>query len=206
VEAAKAALSEATQAAGYAEVYAPFSGIVVSKLVELGETVSVGTPLMSGLSLHGLRAVVNVPQEHMAALREHRKARVILADGSSLSATDLRLPPNADPSTHTFKVLANLPDEEHGLFPGTLVKIAFVSGKQQQLLLPASALVHRGEVTGSYILDNDKHLSFRYVRVGSLTPAGNFPVLSGIDAGERVAIDPIAASRAYRGQGDGGSE
>jgi RND family efflux transporter MFP subunit len=197
-DSAQAALDEARQGLAYTVIRAPYSGIVVARHVQVGETVQPGRVLMTGLSLEHLRVAVDVPQQHIGPLRKERQARVILPDGSSLEAAELRIPPSADPATHSFRVLMVLPQGEHGVFPGTLVKVAFVSGEDERLLIPAQAVVRRGEVTGAYVMDGG--IQFRYLRVGTPVRDGRIPVLAGLSAGERVALDPVAAAIAYKQQ------
>jgi len=86
------------------------------------------------------------------------------------------------------------------VFPGTLVKVAFVSGEADRLVVPSSAVVRRGEVTGVYLVGDDGRVSFNYVRLGAPTPDGLVPVRSGVSEGESVAMDPIAAGIAYKDQ------
>jgi RND family efflux transporter MFP subunit len=200
VEAAQAALREAREGLGYTVIRAPYAGIVAARHVQLGETVTPGTILMTGVSLEHLRVAVEIPQQDIGPLRQHRKARVILPDHRSLAAGGLRIPPTAAPATHTFRVLALLPEGDHGVFPGTLVKVAFVSGEDERLLVPAAALVLRGEVTGVYVVDDAGRVSLRYLRTGTPDPRGRVPVLAGMVAGERVATDIIAAGIAYKDQ------
>ncbi len=200
VNAAKAQVKQAAEQLEHTVLRAPYSGIVVKRHIELGETATIGRPIMTGLSLEHLRAVVEIPQQHIGPLRAHRQARVILPDGSSVVATELRIPPNADPVTHTFRVLVSLPVGDHGVFPGSLVKVAFVQGTGEQLLLPASAVVRRSEVTAAYVISDDNRISFRYLRAGQPTAEGKVPVMAGMLAGERVATDPIAAGIAYKQQ------
>lgn len=200
VAAAEAGVKEAREGTTYTEVRAPYSGYVVQRHIEIGETATIGAPLMTGLSLEQLRAEVEVPQTYISALREHRRARIVLPDGKALEATDMRLPPNADPATHTFRVLVTLPAGEHGVFPGSLVKVTFASGEEERVLVPASAVVQRSEVTGIYVLDEQDRVSFRYLRIGTPTPEARIPVLAGLAAGERVAVDPIAAGIRYKQQ------
>jgi len=198
--AAQAALTEARESLGYTVIRAPYAGIVVARHVQLGETVAPGRQLMTGLSLEHLRAVVEIPQQHIGPLRKHRKARVILPDGKSIAAAELRIPPSADPSTHTFRVLVTLPPGEHGVFPGTLVKVAFVSGEEERVLIPPESIVRRGEVTGVYVVGAGGRIGLRYLRLGTAAADGGVPVLAGLAAGERLATDPIAAGIAYKQQ------
>ncbi|MDO8346192.1 MAG: efflux RND transporter periplasmic adaptor subunit [Cellvibrio sp.] len=194
---AEANLREAEQNLAYTAIYAPYAGIVVSRAVNVGETVSPGKALMTGLSLEQLRAQVDIPQQHIGPVRKYKKALIYLADGNTLESSDLRIPPSADPQTHSFKVLVNLPEGDHQLFPGTFVKIAFVTGEREQLLIPASAISKRGEVSGVYVIKEDA-LEFRQLNLGSPTRNKDYPILAGASAGEKIAADSIAAAIAYK--------
>ncbi len=199
-EAAEAARAEAREGLGYTVIRAPYAGIVVARHVRVGEAVTVGRPIMTGLSLEHLRVIVEIPQRFIEPLRRHRRARVVLPDGRSIEAAQLRIPPGADATTHTFRVLVTLPPGGEAAVPGTLAKVAFVSGAESRLLVPARALVRRGEVTGAYVVDERGRVSLRYVSVGSPTADGSVPVLAGLAGGERVATDPVAAGIAYKQQ------
>jgi RND family efflux transporter MFP subunit len=197
---ARAQLAEAREGLGYTTIVAPYAGIVVARHVQLGETVAPGRPIMTGLSLEHLRAVADIPQQQIGPLRRHGRARVIFPDGSSVDAAALRIPPSADPATHSFRVIVELPTGDRGVYPGTLVKVAFVSGEEERLLLPATAVVRRGELTGAYVVDAAGRISLRYLRLGSPAADGRVPVLAGLSKGERIATDPIAAGIAYKKQ------
>jgi RND family efflux transporter MFP subunit len=197
---AQAALNQANERLEHMLVRAPYSGIVEERHIQLGEMATLGTPLMTGLSLEHLRALVDVPQSLIGPLREHRQARVILPDGGQLVATEVRIPPAADPATHSFPVKVTLPEGDHGLFPGTLVKVAFKRGSEQALLLPPSAVVQRSEVTATYVVHPDHRIEFRQLRIGTARADGQLPVLAGLVAGERVALEPIAAGIALKQQ------
>jgi RND family efflux transporter MFP subunit len=199
-DAAEAARVEAREGLGYTAIRAPYSGIVLARHVRIGETVAVGKPIMTGLSLEHLRVIVDIPERQVLPLRKHRRARVILPDGESVPVEELRIPPGADPQTHAFRVLATLPAGEHPAFPGTLVKVAFVSGADSRLLVPANALVRRNELTAVYVIGAAEEISLRYTKAGSPVTDGRIPILAGLADGERVATDPIAAAIVYKHQ------
>jgi multidrug efflux system membrane fusion protein len=56
-------------------------------------------------------------------------------------------------------------------------------------------VVRRAEMTGLYVVDDKGAAQLRQVRLGRVQGA-NIEVLSGVSAGERVALDPQAAARA----------
>jgi hypothetical protein len=74
-----------------------------------------------------------------------------------------------------------------------LVKMGFKVGEKAYLALPSQAIVHRSEVTGVYIAGKDGALQFRQLRIGREMPGGLTVVLAGLETGERIALDPVAA-------------
>lgn len=191
VSAARSTIDTARQQVEYTLVRAPYAGIVTERHVEVGETVGVGQPLMSGLSLENLRVVVDVPQQVAAEVRKNRSA-FILTDEGRVEATDVTIFPYAHSASNTFRVRLELPAGQFGLYPGMFVKAVFVVGESQRLLVPDSALIRRSEVTGVYIVDAEDNVRLRQVRIG-----GSFgdrtEVLAGLRPGERIATDPVSA-------------
>lgn len=191
VAAARSAVREAEQQVEYTLVRAPYSGIVTQRHVEVGEAVTVGQPLMSGLSLEALRVTVDVPQRVAAEVRARRAATVLTEEGE-VSPTKIVVFPFADEATNTFTVRLDLPEGRFGLYPGMFVKVAFVVGVAERLLIPGSALVERSEVTGVYVVAADQIVRFRQVRIGNRF-GERVEVLAGLSEGEQVAVDPVQA-------------
>ncbi len=194
LNASRAAKDEAQIQFDYTQVHAPYSGIVTSRHVEVGESASVGAPLMTGISLDFLRVLVHIPQNSINAVRTLKMAEVqVAADSQAVAAEKITFFPYADASTNTFRVRAYLPQGIEGLFPGMFVKVAFRIGEERQLLVPAKAVVYRSEVTGLYIQYEDGSIVFRQVRIGRGTRDGELEILAGLDEGERVVLNPEQA-------------
>lgn len=194
LKAANAAQEQAQEQLEHTVVRAPYSGIVVKRHVEPGESASPGTLLVTGLSLESLRAVAEVPQHDIDSVRKLGRARVIFPgqDSAGVEGTKLTISPYADAATHTFRVRVDLPQGEHGVYPGMFVKAAFVTGEEKRLLIPSSAVVHRSEVSAVYVVTKDA-IHFRQVRIGRVLAGGQTEILAGLAAGEEVATNPIRA-------------
>ncbi len=203
LEQARAQLAQAREQWEYTRVRAPFAGVMIARLVEIGEHVGVGTPLATGLSLEKLRVEVAVPARYARHVRENPQARVQAPAGDEwLESREISLFPFADPQTHTFTARVQLPDGQHGMYPGLLVKVAFLVGRRQALLIPDSSIVHRSEVTGVYVVDAEGRVHFRQLRVGRPGPGGMRVILAGLEEGEAVALDPVAAGIALKQQAE----
>lgn len=191
VQAARSSVAAAKQQVEYTLVRAPYAGIVTERHVEVGETVGVGQPLMSGLSLEALRVVVDVPQQVATEVRRN-PAAFIITDEGRVEAASLTIFPFAHSASNTFRVRLELPAGQFGLYPGMFVKVAFVVGESQRLLVPADALLRRNEVTGVYVVGDDGTVRLRQVRVGR-TYGDRAEILAGLHRGERIATDPVSA-------------
>lgn len=194
LKSARAALDQAQEQEEHTVVRAPYSGIVVKRFVEVGELASPGQPLMTGLSLEELRAVVNLPEAYIQQVRSLSKAHIIFTDegGQSVESTKLNISPYADPQTHTFRVRVDIPPGQHNVYPGEFAKVAFATGEVTPLLVPAQAVVHRSEVTGVYVVSPEGRVELRQIRLGTRY-GDRYEVLSGLTSGDKVALDPIQA-------------
>ena len=197
--AAEGALASAREGVGYTEIKAPYSGVVTKRLVEVGETVTPGKPLMTGLSLRDLRLSLNVPQSVVAAVRRIGKAAIYVGD-RRIEASHITVFPEAAAPSSTFRARVELPPNAADLSPGMYVKVGLVVGDTERLLVPRAALVERSEVRAVYVVDVQNRAQLRYVRTGHLF-GERIEILSGLSAGDRVATDPVAAS-ARRGSPD----
>lgn len=211
VKAAESDNKKAREQLDYTVVRAPYSGIVVKRHVNVGERVQPGTPLMTGFSLAKLRATASVPQTAVEAIRQHSKVTISLDgpnaepvsnnEGNNIVISDkLTVYPYADAETHDFTVRVELSSVPAGFYPGMFVKARFVVGQVSRLLVPVSAVVHRSEVTAVYTVDKQGRVGFRAVRVGARTDDGAIEVLSGLTAGEQVALDPVKAGVVLKSQ------
>ena len=198
LDAAKAQVSNARARFDYTEVIAPYSGVVVNKLVSEGETVQPGTPLIEGIALDRLRVRVQIPQANLVDAKQSQFVNVVLGD-QVVEPVDQRLIPTADPLSHTFTLLLTLPagDPAQMPLPGELARVQFTIDEEPVLTLPKSSIATRGEVEGVYVASGDSALQFRYIRTGQ-TAGEQVEIISGLAEGETVALDPIKAASIYK--------
>jgi len=193
-KAATASAGQAGTVTGFATIHAPFSGIVAQRLAELGEMAGPGKPLISIFDPKSLRVVASIPQHKLAEVRQAPRARVEFPEtGKWVDASRVEILPTADTQTHVIKARVYLPDNLEGILPGMFVRAHFVTGKAKKLLLPAGAVLRRGELTGVYVMDEKAIPHLRQVRLGEPQAGGDIEVLAGLSTGEKVALDPVKA-------------
>ena len=192
--ASEAEASQASLAHGYTAVVAPYGGVVAERLVELGEMVMPGKPLMTGFDPAEMRVVVSVPQYKLTEIGTKPKAMVEVPSLNRwIKAESSKVQPLADARTHSTQVRVNLPANEVGIYPGMFVRVHFEVGKTNKLVMSANAVLHRSEVVAAYVVDGKGTVRLRQIRVADTVVDGLVEVFSGLKSGEKVALDPVKA-------------
>jgi len=183
---------------GFYTVRAPYSGVVSDVPVVLGDMAMPGRPLLTLYDPGAMRVSVAVPQTVASRLRDPRGAEIELPNVASdrIKPIATQLLPAVDAATHTQELRLDLPNLSP-VRPGTFARVwlsAATTPVETRLSVPASAVVRRAEVTAVYVVPDEGRPLLRQVRLG---PAARdrVEVLSGLSAGERVALDPQAAAR-----------
>jgi RND family efflux transporter MFP subunit len=199
--AARAGQTQSSLAQGFTRLTAPYDGWVLQTHVEAGALAMPGTPVLTVYAPQPIRAVVFVPASLQGAALQSPQAEVRLPGSERwvkpVASTSL---PAADPVSQTVEWRLDLSAADGAnLVPGRQVRVRFVgSVEQQRLVVPASALVRRGELTAVYMVSprgegQPAGFSLRAVRTGSGHGEAGLEVLAGLKAGDRIALDPVRA-------------
>lgn len=194
LQAASAGVGQARTGAAYNRVIAPYGGKIAEQLVESGSTVMPGTPLLvierSGIP----QARIVIPESLVGQMALGEKLEIeIPALQRTISGSVTEIQPASDPATRSFAVKLSLPTDA-GLTPGLFLRAkrqAAATGSA--LLIPLSALVQRGQLTGVYVVEANI-LHFRLVKIGPRL-GDKVEILSGLSAGETIVSGDVQRAR-----------
>jgi len=190
-------------------IVAPYAGVIAAVPIELGDMAMPGTPLFTLYDPQRLRVVVSVPESIADTLRSDAPAALEIPSASQkLNAGAIEILPTRDVNAHTAQVRLALPSDARGIQPGQFARaylpmrtVAANAASNSQstvpqstVLIPRSAVVHRAEFDAVYVIDKQGKPQLRQIRLGRAEGA-NVEVLAGLDAGERIASDPLAAAQ-----------
>ncbi|MBZ0132708.1 MAG: efflux RND transporter periplasmic adaptor subunit [Rhodocyclaceae bacterium] len=192
--AARAGSGAAAASASHASIVSPLTGFVAQRHAERGEMATPGSPLITVYDPKGLRVISSIPQYKLAEVRAQLRAKIEFpGSGQWIDATRVEVFPSADPRTHTVLARVYLPENLPGVIPGMFARAHFVTGSAKKLLVPAAAVLRRGEVTAVYVIDEKNAAQLRQVRLSEPLAGGFHEALAGLAAGEKVALDPVKA-------------
>lgn len=184
--AAKSGLEQAQAQLNYANVKAPFDGVVVDKMAVAGSLAAPGNPVVVVENLTSLSVQTQVSSDLYAKLRLGDNATIEI-DGvqSSLEGTIYTLVSAADPRTRTHTVKLSLPNL-NDINSGTFAKVSFKHGERQTVLLPKAAIVNRAGIDGVFVVKDGKAF-FYMVRTGQ-SLGDLVEIQSGVSLGDKVVI------------------
>ena len=194
IQAARSKIEGIDAALADSDSRAPFDGVIFERLVEEGDTVQRGQPLLVLADTSRLQVKVDVPADLARSLR-HGSPLEIQLDSSPepIMARVAQVFPMADTVRHTVRVKIDLPKD----VAATVGMYAVVSIPEQDSALaghfpvvPGSAVTYRGGLPMVYVIDDSGKPSLRLVRIGDKTETG-LAVVSGLNSGERVVVDSV---------------
>lgn len=184
---AKASLQMAQAAVGYADVRAPYAGVIVDKLVDPGDLATPGRPLLVLEDEHTLEVQSYVPDELYVVLRVGEEIPFNTETASYTGKLQSKVEA-ADVQTHTHLIRISVPAGS-GLLSGRYVRVRIPTGEQPRVRVPVSALSERAGITGVFVVDASGEAHFRLVRPGATT-GSEVDIQSGLAAGERIVLAP----------------
>lgn len=173
-----------------AKSIAPFDGVIVSKMVEVGDTVQPGQPLVEFADVRSLQIEVEVPARLMP-VREGQvlEARLDVSD-KPVKVRVARVFPMADPQRHTVTVKFDIQPGTPAA-PGMYAEVMIPDNNalvRNVIAIPTSALIQRGSLPMVQVATPDGGRELRVVRLGEYLDGQTVSVLSGLRPGEVIYI------------------
>jgi RND family efflux transporter MFP subunit len=150
VDSAQANVQRLEQLQSFEKIYAPFSGVVTARNVDVGQLINAGAgTLMFRLSaIDVLRVYVNVPQIYSQSAVPGSTARLTLSEfpGQSFTGKLVRTARAIDPASRTLLVEFDVDNRDGKLLPGAYTEVHMnVHQGVAPLIIPVSALIFRNQ-------------------------------------------------------------
>jgi len=170
----------------YAEIAAPFAGLITAKSVEPGTLAVPGTPLLTIERDGSYRLEASVEESRLHTIRVGQSVSVTL-DGvdRTISARVSEIVPGVDAASRSATVKLDLPVIA-SLRTGMFGRAIFQQGSRSALVIPATAVTERGQLQSVFVADSGIARA-RLITTGQRNQ-DQVEVLSGITAGENIIV------------------
>lgn len=179
----------------FANIVAPFDGVVTARNVDVGSLVKAGEndgqPLFTVADIHQMRIYVPVPETYAAQLQDGMKATLELPEypDRTFEATIATTSHAIDPKSRSLLVEL-LADNQDGLLaPGAFARIHFVLPPDANAFrVPASAIMFRNNAA-QVAIAVDNRIALKKVHI--LRDLGTeVEIAAGLGQDERIVINP----------------
>ena len=198
VQSAQANLKRLEELESFKRVYAPFSGVITKRNVDIGTLINAGNGGTSTREMFDLaqtdplRVYVAVPQTYAYALRDGMKACLELNEfpDRSFCGSVVRSAGAVDPSTRTLLTEVDVPNPSNALLEGEYAQVHFDTKLPgEHLSVPNNALLFRPEGTEVAVVDSHNRIDLKKLAIGR-DLGTSVEVLAGITAKDAFVINP----------------
>jgi membrane fusion protein, multidrug efflux system len=186
-QAADARASQAGRVLGDSSIRAPFSGVVVERLVTAGEYVRPDTRVVTLIDIDKLRLELTVPESAVGSVAEGQTVTFRLASfgDREFPAKIEYVGPAVRRTSRDLVVEAVLDNADHKLYPGMFAAAKIELGRTSTPVVPLTALRDEGSARRVFVVNQAQHLEERVVEAGDQL-GDVVPIVRGVAFGERV--------------------
>lgn len=203
LQGAKQMRNEVIAQFSYANITAPFSGVITNTFVKEGDMANPGMPLVSIEGASKLQVTAMVSENDITAIHNGMLVDILVkSNATNLKGKVIEVSASAKNTGGQYLVKINLEPTKAKILSGMFVNVQFpmesktTTVPSEQMLVPESALVHHGQLTGIYTIGNGNVAILRWLRVGK--KLGNqVAILSGLSAKEQYIVS--AEGKLYNG-------
>ena len=191
VKQAEAALSSDVVSSKDAVILAPYDGTIRSKMIDVGDLAAPGKPLFTLEKTGQYTVDLVLPEQyiHTVGLNQEVTVTVSALSNKTFTGSVQEIFPVADSKSRSFLIKVKIPTDK-ALRSGMFARVSIPIGKAGLILIPETAVIQSGQLTGIYIVDDTQTVKFRLIRTGRKF-GESIEVLSGLREGDRfVSVPP----------------
>ncbi len=195
---ARANLQRTRSMFAYAEIRAPFDGVITRRYADTGAMLAAGTssekqaiPLVR-LSQNGLlRLTIQVPESAVSQIHLGSAATIRVPElNREFTGTVNRFAGLLTMETRTMDTEIDVPNPRFELVPGMYATVSLqLEQRKDALIIPVEGIVREGDSASALVVNSQDQIEQRSLKPGLVT-SQQVEVLSGLREGERVVVGP----------------
>jgi RND family efflux transporter MFP subunit len=195
-DAARANVRRLEQTQSFQKIYAPFSGIITARNVDIGDLISAGSSgtakeLFHLAAVGQIRVYIQVPQLNARSAMPGTPVELALPEmpGQLIAAHVARTSNAMDPASRTLRVEIDVDNAKEQLVPGEYVQVHIkLASPSNTLIVPVNGVLFRSEGISAVVVHGD-HVELQPITIGR-DFGDELEVTSGLSQNERIVINP----------------
>jgi RND family efflux transporter MFP subunit len=190
----------------YSNITAPFSGEITNTFIKEGDMANPGMPLVSVEGASRMQVTAMVSESDISQIKNGMPVKIMVKSlNKEVAGKVSEVSGSAKNTGGQFLVKVTLKSNDKSILSGMFVNVQFpianqpkseTTIKSDKVMVPESALVNHGQLTGIYTIANGKTAILRWIRTGK-TFGNQVEVLSGLTVNEQYIVS--AEGKLYNG-------
>ena len=172
-------------------LYAPFSGVISEKSVEVGHNVMPGQPVVRMVAVDHVKVCISVPENEISHISTGLPVNVSVPalDGKTFSGKIVEKGIVAQPLSRSYEVKALVDNSSGELMPGMICSVGIDGGDADTAVILPAPVIQTDERNRAFVWVNDSGKARkRVVETGALVRDGVM-ISSGISTGDEVIVE-----------------
>jgi len=200
LNAAKEMKNEVNAQLSYANIRAPFSGVVTNRFIKAGDMAHPGMPLLEVEAPGKYQVMAMVPESEILGIKNNTEVQVLIkALNHVAKGTVTEVSTSAKNTGGQYMVKVVLEETEANILSGMYATVQFPVERKaaaNAIMIPLEAVVENGQLSGVYTVSQSNTALLRWLRLGR-TFGDAVEVLSGLSANEPYIVK--ADGKLYNG-------
>ncbi|TLP71987.1 efflux RND transporter periplasmic adaptor subunit [Maribacter sp. ACAM166] len=191
LESAKQMKNEVNAQMGYANIRAPFSGMVTNKFIKVGDMANPGMSLLEVESPEKYQVLAMVPESEILEINNNTEVAVqIKALNQTVKGKVVEVSTSSKNTGGQYLVKVMLDEIDTQILSGMYATVQFPIERKTStsaIMIPVEAIINNGQLSGIYTVSQSNTALLRWLRLGR-TFGDKVEVLSGLSADEQYIV------------------
>jgi RND family efflux transporter MFP subunit len=191
LEGAKQMKNEVDAQFAYANIRAPFDGVVTGKFIKNGDMANPGMPLIAMEAPGKFEVMAVVPESEISKINSGTSVKILVKSiDKTVEGKVTEVSSSAKNTGGQYLVKVTLDKTNASILSGMFVTVQFpikTQEKSEMVLIPKQALVSKGQLFGVYTVSESNTAILRWLRLGR-TFGDQVEILSGLASNESYII------------------
>lgn len=173
------------------KLYAPFSGVIADKSVEVGQNVIPGMAVGKLLGVSRLKVKISMPESEIASVSLHQKAEIVVPALGSRRFSGMVSEKGimADPFSRSYEMNIDVADAGGDLMPGMVAEVRLAGADGGTAVIVPARIVQLDEKNRSFVwIDNNGVAEKRVISCGDFAGDG-VVITSGLKVEDRIIVE-----------------
>lgn len=172
-------------------LYAPFSGVIGTKSIEVGTNVIPGVQIMTLMNIGTVKVKIAIPENNISAIQigDECKVKITALNNKEFTGKVVEKGIVSHPISHTYDIKVQLSNDTKDIMPGMVCK-AYLSGKYNQgIQIPLKAI--QIDFSGKnyvWVVTSENKAERKFITAGEMI-GNNILIESGLESGDMVVTE-----------------